>query len=505
MKTTRFFSIVLTVMFLAILFVNTAFSECTTLIVGKDASVDGSVLFAHNEDLSSDTAQTIEVHPRVSFKPGEVMISELGMEIPQVEMTNKYIQFNSDYNNLTEARVPYNADNPNGFNEWQVVTGDNADQCRVELTEAYPSHYKLEEGVTSAELKRLVAERAKSARDAVEIMGGLIETYGFAKDGGGGMMYSIADANEGWVVEAYVGKQWAAVRCPDNAMLVRANSGRIGDMDLKDTANFLGSKDLVTFATEKGWYNPKTDGKFNYMKVYGLPKNNAAASNRLRELNLVNYFSPSKKMASIDDELPENMIIIPDRKISKEDLMAWERSHYEGTEYDLSEGYTKGDPHHTTNRVICVTSTQSSTVAQMRNWLPNEIGGVLWVSESYPCASVYQPWYLGITGSPDVYLGATDKFDTEKAFWRFEEIGILANANYAELIKIIKPVWEDQEKTEFALQESIEKTALELYQKGADFASSYLTNYSNSWAMTSYEKTVMLKKAILTNLAQKGK
>lgn len=511
MKTGRFFSIVLAVMFLAILFVNTAFSECTTLIVGKDATVDGSVLYAHNEDLSSDTAQTIDVIPRVSYKPGDVVVTELGMEVPQVEMTNKYINFNSNYNNFKSVanilgvRSPYNADNPNSINEWQVITGDNADRCRKALTEAYPNHYKLEEGITSAELKRFVAERAKSARDAVEIMGWLIETYGFAKSGGAGMMYSIADANEGWVLEAYVGKQWAAVRCPDNAMIVRANSGRIGEIDLEDTANFLGSKDLVTFAIEKGWYNPATDGKFSYMKAYGDAENQGRASNRLRELNLINFFAPSRKMASMDEELPAHMIFVPDRKVSKEDLMAFERFHYEGTENDLTEGYELGDPHHTTNRVICVTSTQSSAVAQLRNWLPNEIGGVLWVTFSMPCTSVYQPWYLGITESPAVYQGATDKFDPEKAWWRFEEIGILANANYAQAFEIIKPVWEKQEKTLFALQEEIEKTALALYQKDPNDAAAYLTNYSNSWAMNSYEKTVMLKKAVLTNLARRGK
>ena len=499
MNQKNFYLVITIVIFSFLLFVNSTFC-CTSIIVGKDATVDGSVIATHTEELGADTSQTVDVVPRIYYKPGDVVVLESGTEVPQVEMTYAYIQFNSDYNDLVDARSPYNADNPNYFNEWQVFTGDDAATARDELKTEFPPG-----GVSSAEIKDFIGQRAKTAREGVELAGWLIDTYGFAKSGGGGMMYVIADSNEGWWFEGLVGKHWAAMRCPDNAILMRANANRIGEIDLSDTENFLGSKNLVSYAIEKGWYDPATNEPFNFEKAYASQTNAVKASNKRREMMAVNFFAPSKKITNLEEEFPEHMIIIPDHKVSKEDCMAFQRWHYEGTEVDLTEGYELGSPHNTPERVICNSFTQSCAVAQLRSWLPNEIGGCLWLTESTPCVSVFIPWYSGITKSPDVFQGATDRYDGEKAWWRFKTIAILANADYKNLIKVIKPVWETQEKEEFELQTDIEKTALEIYQKGASYVKPFLTNYSNAWALTAYNKTNMLINECLTTLAQKGK
>jgi len=483
---------------LFLFFSNSAFC-CTSFIAGKDATVDGSVIATHNEDLEGDTAQVVEVVPRRNYEKGSFIILESGLKVPQVEITYKYIQFNSNYNHLVNARDPYSADNPNIINEWQVFTGDNANIARDELHKEYP-----DKGISTAELRRLVAERATTAREGVEIMGRLVEKYGFAKGGGGGMMYLIADPNEGWWVEVYVGKHWAAIRCPDNAILLRANAGRIGRINLNDTKNFLGSKSLVSYAKEKRWYNPATDGEFNYSKVYGNYENQTDKYNKQREMMSINYFAPSKSLKSMNEELPEHMVIIPDKKISKEDAMAFQRWHYEGTKFDTSNCYNLGSPHFTSEEVICNSHTQTSAVAQLRNWLPNEIGGCLWLTQGSPCTSVFVPWYVGITDTPDLYQDAIDKYDDRKAFWCFKEIGILVNTNYKELFKIIKPVWEAQEKEEFAIQSVIEKNALELYNKEEKHANTFLTNYSGSWALSAYYKLKSLKDKCLTKLAEKN-
>ena len=186
--------------------------------------------------------------------------------------------------------------------------------------------------------------------------------------------------------------------------------------------------------------------------------------------------------------------------VSVEDAMAFQRWHYEGTEFDTSDDY-KISPHKTPERVICNVSTMSSGVAQLRSWLPIEMS-VLWLTQGTPCTSVFVPWYLGNTDSPSVYQGATDRHDGEKAWWRFKTIAMLANANYAKLIGVIKPVWEAQEKEEFALQEEIEKTALELYKKDPKDAIAFLTNYSNAWALNAYYKSEEVISELLTKMAQ---
>ena len=494
MKSNRLITVVLVVIFALAFFVTTAFSDCTSIIVGKDASVDGSVIVTHNEELSADTAQTVEYVPRMNYEPGDVVILDTGTEIPQVETTWAYIQYNSNYSDLVEPRSYYNANNPNYLNEWQVITTDNASTARDELKAEFPS-----DGIDSHELKRLVGQRAKTAREGVELMGWAIDTYGFAKTGGGGMMYIIGDSNEAWKFEGLVGKHWAAVRCPDDSVLMIANANRIGEIDLKDTDNFLGSANLVSYAVEKGWYDPASGKPFNFEKAYCNQKTAVSAGNVLRDLQALRFFAPSRGAETIED-LPAYMIFVPDKKVSVEDAMAWQRSHYEGTEFDTSNDY-EICPHKTPERVICNISTMSCAVAQLRNWLPNEMA-CLWLTQGTPCTSVFVPWYLGNTDSPSVYQGATDRHDGEKAWWRFKTIAMLANANYAKLIKIIKPVWEAQEKDELALQETIEKTALELYQKGVNYTIPFLTNYSNAWALNAYYKTEKLIDDCLTVLAQ---
>lgn len=486
---------------LMVLFVSGAFGEeCTSIIVGRDASEDGSVIATHNEDQSGggDTAQTIEVVPRKSYKPGDMVVLESGVEIPQVQMTYAYIQFNSHYDG--NARVPYAADNPNCINEWQVFTGDDSTSVREELKAEFPAR-----GVASKEIKYFIAQRAKTAREGVEIAGWLIDTYGFAMTGGGGMMYLIADAKEGWWFEACVGKHWVAQRCPDNAVMMRANAFRIGEVDLNDTENFLGSNDLISHAKKKGWYNPTADGPFNFAKVYGSPESAVSASNKRREMMAVNYFASSKKITSFEEEYPESMIIVPDHKVSVEDVIGFQRWHYEGTDYDLTEGYKLGSPHFTKERTICCSTTVSSAIAQLRSWLPNEIGGCLWLAEATPCTSVFIPWYVGIIETPNVFQGATAVYDEKKAWWCFKKLGMLANANYGDLFQYIKPVWQAQEKEELALQSIIEKTALELYQKGSSYAKSFLTTYCSGWGMVAYNKCHQLIDECLTRLASEGK
>lgn len=466
---------------------------CTSLIVGRNATVDGSVVATHNEELRGDTAQTIEVMPRKYYEAGDVVVLGSGAVIPQAQMTYAYIMFNSHY----KGKVPYSASNPNCINEWQVFTGDDAATVRDELKDEFP-----EKGVSSEEIKYFIAQRARTAREGVKIAGRLIDTYGFANGGGGGMMYLIADPNEGWWFEACVGKHWAAQKCPNDAVMMRANSYRIGKIDLTDTDNFLGSEDLVSYAMRKGWCNPVTDGPFNFSRVYGNPEMLESSSNKRREMMAVNFFAPPKKITGMDEKYPDSMIIKPDKKVSVEDAMAFQRWHYEETPYDLTHGYKIGSPHFTKERTICRSYTQSAAVAQLRNWLPNEIGGCLWLAFATPCTSVYIPWYLGIKKTPEVYQGAIDEYDPITAWWSFKKLGMLANANYGELIQIIKPVWQAQEREELSLQSNIEETVLELYRENPKKARSFLTTYSCSWGMTAYSECRQLIQECLTNLAK---
>lgn len=465
---------------------------CTSLIVGKEATVDGSVLVAKGEDIAGDTAQQIQCVERKYHDEGELWTLLSGRQIPHVRIEYSHIQYNSNFDYLG-ARYSYCAWNPNYLNEWGVLTGDDAGSVREENKKEFP-----EAGIYAAEVKHVMGTRGKTARDAILAAGKLIDKYGFGKTGSGqrkadGAMYFVADNDEGWWMEVVTGHHWAAQRCPDDAVMMRANSFRIGEINLKDKDNFLGSKDLVSHAVDMNWYDPDKDGEFNFSKVYGSPTSLASPTNRLRELMCLRTFAPSLNISKMEDDFPDSIIFKPDKKVSKEELMAFMRTHYEGTEYDSTDNYRLGNPHHTPERTVCTAATVSVTIAQLRPWLPKEIGSCLWIAQSSPCISVYTPWYFGITDTPEVYRNAVDKYNPDSAWWRFRLLGMLANMNYKECIEIIKPVWEEQEKEMLAQQDAIEKTALELYDKSADHARALLTAYCNAWGMTAYDKAGWLR------------
>jgi len=481
--------------------------SCTSVIVGKEMSVDGSVSISKAEDISGDTAQQLEIIPRKYDESGEGLVLQSGRKIPQAPMTHRAIQFNSNYAHLTVSRYDYNAFNPNYFNEWQVFTGDNAGKVREENKAEFP-----DQGIYAAEIKTLIGQRAKTAREGVKIVGNYIDQFGFGKTGAGsrkadGAMYVVADPNEAWLMEVATGKHWVAQRCPDNAIMMRANCFRIGEVNLNDPDHFMGSKDLITYATAMGWYDPPTDGPFNFSKAYGNAESLVDPFNTLRELHALQYFASSLDFIGPEqvDQYPESMIFKPDRKVSKEDLMGFMRSHYEGTPFDKTEGYKRSSPHYVDYRTICVPHTQSCAIVQLRNWLPNDIGGCLWVAQGCPCTSVFVPWYLGINDSPGVYQGAIDKYDEGKTWWRFKLLGILASIDYKELSPKIRLAWESQEKQEIDLQVAIEKTAIELYEQDPAKARAFLTRHSGGWGSVAHEKAGELISECIRRLAELGK
>lgn len=477
---------------------------CTSIIVGRDATVDGSVLVTHAEELRGDTAQQIQRMVRKNHQPDELWLLKSGREIPHLETEFAFLQYNSnfEYPGVSDA---YCAWNPNYLNEWGVITGDNAASERKDLKAELP-----EAGISSAEIKHAMATRAKTAREAVLLAGELIEKYGFDKTGtdrsrADGIMYLVADADEGWWMEVVTGHHWIAQRCPDDSIMMRANSFRIGEIDFDDAGNFLGSGHLVTNAIEKRWFNPDTDGDFNFSKTYGDPESLRSSNNRLRELMCIKTFSPSHPIKDMSDEYPESMIFTPDKKISKKGLMSFMRTHNEGTRYDSTDGYSLGNPHFTENRTICTSYTVSSSVAQLRCWLPIEIGACLWVAQNSPCTSIYIPWYLGTQNIPQVYENGTDRYDPDSAWWRFKILGMIANMNYKNCSEIIQPVWSKDEKNMFKIQDSIEKVALEIYRKDPEHARSFLTEYCSGLALTAYEKARILTYECIKENAKENK
>ena len=347
--------------------------KCTTVIVGKDATTDGSVILGHNEDWG-EYEVPFRWELRKRHKNGETIKLSDGQVIPQVEETYAFL---------------WPAALCSGFNEFQVMIVDNTGSCREDMVRSLT-------GIDMGELVAITLQRSRTAREAIETMGHLIDTYGYlCCDGPDGDIFSVAGPNEGWWMEVTTTGHWVAQRVPDDAFVVISNQFRIETIKPKDPSRFMASEKLVDYAKEQGWYDP-TQGAFRFKHAFGRTFDNC-----FRREWRGNSLLGGKTFEQSDHRLA----VVPAKKLGPRDIMEFLRDHYEGTEYDLTKGYEDGSPHHTAERGICRMYTDTSTIAQLRSWLPSEIGGLCWITVGTPCSSVYVPCYLVTVVESCSFLG----------------------------------------------------------------------------------------------------
>lgn len=470
-------------------------SACTAILVGKDASVDGSVMTTHTCDGWYDNR--IRIVPGKTFEKGTMVpvykeichLTRPGVElikvgeIPQVEKT--YTYFHVGY--------PF-------MNEHQVMIGESTFGGRRELVN--PDGMMIIE-----QLEIFGLQRAKTARECIKIMGALAEKYGY---GDGGESLTVIDPNEAWLFEIVgpgplwtpesgkPGAIWAAQRIPDDHVSVVANRSRLGELHLEDPDYFMASKNVFSFAEEMGWWDPATE-PFVFWKAYCPEPYGHPFYQRRREWRVLSLLAPSLNLDPWAERYP--LSVKPDRKVSVQDLIAINRDYYEGTEFDLTKGLAAG-PFGTPNRyatpskvrpegrknldwerAISMFRCSYSFVAQARDWLPDPIGGVLWFGEDAPHSTCYVPFYCGITQVPKSFsTGRRDIFDRDSAWWAFNFVSNWADLKFSYMIEDIKAVQNELEGDFFAMQPAIERAALEMYRRDPSLAIKFLTDYSNSCA-----------------------
>ncbi len=417
---------------------------CTTIIVGKDLTENGTVLMAHNEELGDYSAQHYIYRPAARHEEG-AMLKMPNVEIPQATKTYAYnatVIFDKTY-------IP--GEITSGMNENFVVIANNLAYQRDDVT-PWPSEGRM----IWTDYAQIALERAKTAREAVQIIGGLAQEY---KHWGPGTMFGIADPNEGWFIEITQEGQWVAERVPDDAVGVRANTYRIGEVDLNDTEKFMFSPDLVKYAEEKGWYS-SSEGNFNFQKVYADPERAASPYNERRHWRV------------------ETVLGEKSSAITGKDLQNILRDHYEGTEYDLTEGYISGSPLETDERTIDRLQTEVSIIFELRNSLPVALGGLSWRAMGTPSTSVYVPWYFGSTHIPEEYQRGTNAPTPESAYWAFRTLSEKVNEKYGEKIKPVKKAWAEFEEQHYGYRENLENLAEKIYEKDPEMAKALLAEYT---------------------------
>ncbi len=448
---------------------------CYSIVVGKKASVDGCVIMAHNED--DGPPQIVNHHkiPRKKHSSTETVKLRNGGRLAQVGQTWAYIW----------SEMPGMLFSDSYLNEWGVcVTSDNCPsrEDRPQITD----------GGVGYMLRRLVAERAKTAREGVLLAGKLIERFGYIDSG---RTYIISDPDEGWLCCVVNGKHWMAQRVRDDEIAMVANTYTIRRINLSDNKNFLASKDIIEYAVSRGWYNPREDGPFDFAVVYSNPNSVTNYSNFGRQWSGFRYVAA--KAIKIGPKLPFS--VVPKHKVSVADIMQILRHDYKGTVIEASSPQRSPQQSGTP---ICSDATQTSFVVQLRNDKPLDIGLVYWMCLSSPRTSFYIPYHFGISEFPAGFsmesqrpskaffnekLNCPFQTDPLKAFWMFSNFRNKLSVASIETITSMKALAVEIENDAFALQNPVEEAARRLYGRDKTVAMKILTNYSNGIYLSSIE------------------
>jgi dipeptidase len=442
---------------------------CFGVVVGKDASVDGYVIMAHNEDDSPPQIVNHHKVPRLKHYPGEKVELLGGGELEQVELTWSYIW----------SEMPKMTFSDSYLNEWGVCIA--SDNCP-----SREDNPDITDGGISYMLRRLVAERARTAREGVLLAGGLVERFGYDASG---RTYTICDPDQGWLFCAVNGKHWLAKRVPDNEVAVIPNTYTVHEVDLNDGDNFLASRDIIEYAISREWYDPENDGPFDFATAYADRRVASDSSNICRQWGGFRHISIEP--IALDEKLPFS--VIPKHRLDVAAVMKILRDHYEDTELFYSHAES-GNPHESGVRTICAFSTQTSFVAQLRKNMPLDIGIVYWVCLSAPCTSCFIPFHFGITefpsgfswtgGSPsDEFYGmkieSPFEVDTLEAFWTFKNFQQKIDPAYGAMIANVNEAMASIEQDVMRKQDQVEENALKLYTTDRAAASGMLFDYSN--------------------------
>lgn len=458
---------------------------CTNLIVGRHASTDGSTIVSYSAD-SYGLFGELYHYPAGTHAKGTMR--------PVHEWdTGKYL------GEIPEARTTYNV--IGNMNEHQLTITETTFGGREELVDTTGI-------IDYGSLIYIALQRSKSAREAIQVMTDLVQEYGYYSSG---ESFTIADPREVWVMEmigkgvGVKGAVWVAVRIPDDCISAHANQARIHQFPLNDKENCLYSPDVISFAREKGYFSG-LNKDFSFANAYAPLDFGARRYCEARVWSFYNMFTDRGEeflpyiLGSTDKPMP--LYVKAKKRISVQEIQQAMRDHYEGTPLDLSQDFGAGINHspyrlsplsftvdgeeYFNERPISTQQTGWVIVAQMRENLPNAIGGVLWFGCDDANMTVFTPVYCCTNVVPQCYsrVDGADyiTFSWRSAFWIMNWVANMVYPRYDVMIGDVRATQQSLEGTLATAQKGIESAALELYEKNADEAKAFLTRYTNSAA-----------------------
>ena len=477
--------------------------SCTSIMVGKKASADGSVITSHTCDSWYRTWMT--VRPAADYKEGEMeniydgrMHTEWVEDMSKVVVKGQIPQVSHTYRVL-DTSYPC-------LNEKQLGMGETTISGRDTLRNKN-GMFMIEE------LQRVALERCATAREAIKLMGELVKQYGY---GDSGECLTIADTKEVWIFEIFgegpdkIGGVWAAQRIQDDEVAVSANIPRISTLNLKDKNNYMASDNVFDVAKKLGLWDGKEP--FKFWKAYGGPNYSGDWKNySTREFFIYTSLAPSLGLTEDMEEMP--LGVKPEKLVTVEEVARLLGSYYEGTEKDLS-GRLKvaqrnrktgemdtivspvanpwmrsdeialyaalGDEKMKWTRTVAVPQCAYSTIIQLRDWLPDAVGGVVWMSLDNPGESPRFPIFCGTASLPGVLkVCGNHRYRDDSALWHYRQTNKLATVRWGTCRKTLEPARDYFLKKGMRELPFVEETYKSILEKdGNEEAEAFLTNYT---------------------------
>jgi dipeptidase len=488
--------------FLILLITTTNISTfpCTNYIVTKGASKDGSAFLAYTND--GEDVYILNRKPAENHKAGEMLElfssrNNVRGKIKQVSHTYAVIGFH--------------------MNEYQLALGETTFGGRDELW----NHSKFLEYWIMMEI---VLERAKTAREAIKVFTDLCDEYGYGSEG---ESISIVDPNEAWLLEIVGtgtnggnGANWVAMKIPDGFVCGHANMSRIGEFPLNDPDNCMYSKTVISFAIEKGYYDPKSGEPFRFNAAYCPAYPEGLRYCETRVWSLFRRSAPSMNLSpdycrGVKGAKPYPLWLKPDSKLDLKDVMSMIRDHYEGTDFDMTKGIAAG-PFGNPNvqgplswecnnnkygweRPISVPFTGFTLIAQLRSWLPDAVGGILWFGMNDSYFTCYEPLYCCLDRIPKPFtVGDIKKFTWNSSWWVFKFVSNFANLKYSYMIKDIQDVQSELENKFIEHDAELTKPGSDFLKKTKKKEIKYLSDYSYRQGDYVLKRWIELSEALIT-------
>ena len=456
-------------------------SECTTIIIGQEQTVDGSMIVARSEDWDAMEAKNYEIFEATDNGPREFVAKDSPF---RCELPEKALGYS--------ALSPYNLHGhwgSAGFNTAGV--GMSATESIFSSDEVLKHDPLVENGVAENSVFNITLPYVHTAREGVERLGMLIEKYGIAE----GFGIGFVDSKEIWYLETACGHRWLACRMPKDQYFVTGNQSRFRTYDPNDKENYLASADLIEFAEKHGLYNP-AQGAFDFHEAYARDIKLDTTYNYPRVWGLQQFFSPEIKNDVTKNTFP--VFAKAAHKVTLTELRTAFRFHYDNTEHDPYLNSNPKEPY----RPVSIFRTTQTHLLQVRPELPQAIGSVNYVAMGMADLGVFLPLYQGITSYPEAYTKGNGESSDDSAYWKFRKIMVLGMTNYNKYAPIIKEAYAKFEAETDQRQREMEEEYLRIYKTQPLHAQDLLQAFSDKILNSALDLADRLQEKLFTLMTQ---